>query len=235
MKRLSIVRAGIWLALVLALVGSLRHVAWSFATLEGGDLVAGYVQAVAIDVGLFILALGIQQRKRERRSTWGLWLGVAVFSAISTYANLLFGLVHQNAIGLSDWEWLVSARPVLLSAVLPLLVLYLAEVAGSDVNYDVQRAQREAKRQERKRQRDASTAQMAATPDTLTLARATRKALAEQAVSALLAFYADNPGATQAQAGAAVGRSRQWVSAQLARLEEAGRIRRDGNGVEVLA
>ena len=69
--------------------------------------------------------------------------------------------------------------------------------------------------------------------DTLATARATRKAQAEQAVSALLAFYADNPEATQVQAGASVGRSRQWVSLQLTRLERAGVIVRNGTGVEV--
>ena len=52
-------------------------------------------------------------------------------------------------------------------------------------------------------------------------------------VARLLAFYADNPLATQAQAGTVVARSRQWVSAKLADLEAAGQIHRNGNGVEV--
>lgn len=41
-------------------------------------------------------------------------------------------------------------------------------------------------------------------------------------MAALLAFYADNPDASQAEAGAAVARSRQWVSSKLAELTEAG-------------
>ncbi|MFQ5594266.1 MAG: hypothetical protein ACE5HA_08970 [Anaerolineae bacterium] len=35
MQRMSLVQPALWLALTLALVGSLRHVAWAFATLEG--------------------------------------------------------------------------------------------------------------------------------------------------------------------------------------------------------
>ena len=102
-KKLFSIQSLLWLALVLALVGSLRHVAWGFASLESGDLAAGYVQAIAVDLGSLALALGIQQRKRQKRATWVLWAGVAMFSAVSTYANLLHGLTHQADIGLTGW------------------------------------------------------------------------------------------------------------------------------------
>jgi hypothetical protein len=229
-KRAFSIQGLMWLALVLALVGSLRHVAWGFASLENGDIVAGYVQAVAIDIGLLALALGIQQRKRQRRSTLVLWAGVAVFSGVSSYANLLHGLTHQTPLGLSGYKWLVALRPVLLSGVLPLLVLYLAEVTGNDVNYDVKQAERQAKKEARK---SARTTVLASSGDSLEHARASRKAQAEHATSALLAFYGANPDATQAQAGASVGRSRQWVSSQLAELEREGVISRNGHGIEV--
>ncbi|MGD9099339.1 MAG: hypothetical protein PVF45_02585 [Anaerolineae bacterium] len=232
-RKLFSIQTLLWLALVLALVGSLRHVAWGFASLEGGDMIMGYVQAIAIDVGLLALALAIQTRKRQRRATRALWAGVALFSFVSTYANLLHGLAHQADIGLSGYEWLVSLRPILLSGVLPALVLYLSEIVGDDVNYAVKQAKKEERKQERERQKDASTVKVSSSVDTLATARATRKAQAEQAVSALVAFYSDNPLATQTQAGAAVGRSRQWVSSQLTRLEREGVISRNGNGVEV--
>ncbi|MCP4544231.1 MAG: DUF2637 domain-containing protein [Chloroflexi bacterium] len=67
--------------------------------------------------------------------------------------------------------------------------------------------------------------------DTLEQARATRQVQAQAAIKALLAFYADNPKATQQEAGDIVGRSRQWVSATLADLEASGAIERNGNGV----
>jgi len=101
LRRMDGVQIVLFLALFLALVGSMKHVAWAFATLESGDMIAGYIQAVAIDVGLFGLAFGIQQRKRERRSTRMLWGGVVLFSAVSTYANLLHGLAFAQPVSLS--------------------------------------------------------------------------------------------------------------------------------------
>ena len=53
----------LWLALVLALAGSLRHVAHTFTSIDD-NTVWGLIQAVAIDTGLFALALGITQRSR---------------------------------------------------------------------------------------------------------------------------------------------------------------------------
>lgn len=57
----------------------------------------------------------------------------------------------------------------------------------------------------------------------------------ETATDALLAFYADNPLASQEVAGKAVGRSRSWVGQQLARMKAAQIIKVNGSGVEVLA
>ena len=237
MKRLFSVQSLLWAALALALVGSLRHVAWGFSTLERGDLIAGYVQAVAVDLGMLGLALGIQARKRQARPVRGLWAGVILFSAVSTYANLLHGLCFQTDLGLDGLGWLVAARPVILSGVLPLLVVYLSEIAGDDVNYTAKIAEREARKVARPASDtakvDASTVISAQAADTLAQARETRKAQAEQAVSKLLTFYADNPLATQEQAAQVVARSRQWVSMTLADLESAGKIHRNGSGVEL--
>jgi len=70
--------------------------------------------------------------------------------------------------------------------------------------------------------------------DVLTVANATRATQAQQAIKDLLTFYADSPMATQAEAGMAVSRSRQWVSSKLAELETEGAIRRNGHGVELV-
>jgi hypothetical protein len=128
LKQLNWVSLGLWLALVLALVGSLRHVAWTFSTLEGDNMVAGYIQAIAIDVGLFALAFGVQQRKRTGKSARWLWLGVVLFSAISAYANLLHGLHYTSP---ESFDWWAQARPYLLAGALPLLVFYLSEILSS--------------------------------------------------------------------------------------------------------
>jgi hypothetical protein len=127
------VRGGLWLALALAMFGSLTHVAWAFSTLHGGDLRLGYVQAVAVDVGLAALAVGIQQRRKAGRAAWRLWSGVVLFALISTYANLLHGMAHTEAVQLIDAPaWLLILRPWLLSAILPTLVIWLAEIVSED-------------------------------------------------------------------------------------------------------
>ena len=53
-------------------------------------------------------------------------------------------------------------------------------------------------------------------------------------MSDLVHFYAENPNATMVEAGEVVGIARQTVSIYLSELEQAGRISRNGDGVEVL-
>ena len=54
------------------------------------------------------------------------------------------------------------------------------------------------------------------------------------ALNALVAYLADHPGASLAQAGKAIGRSKTTVAGYLDELEAAGRISRNGNSVRVL-
>lgn len=246
-KKLFSVQTLLWLALLLALVGSLRHVAWGFSTLENGDLYAGYVQAVAVDVGLFSLAIGIQQRRRQGRGTGVLWVGVLVFAGLSTYANLLHGVMFKSDIDLSKWTsnavimgWLDFLRPVLLSGVLPLLVVYLSEVAGSDVQYQSELDARERKRQEQQaRQEVSSTTHFDATPEAAERARKAKAAQDElsktQALDAIVTIYQSNPNAGPTEVAQAIGKSRTTVYAYLDELVQAGRVRKNGDGVEVLA
>ena len=110
----------LYVALLLALLSSLGHVAFAFSTVNGGNWTEAYLSAIAIDVGLLGLAAGINLRKAQHRGTKWLWAGVIFFSAISTYANWLAGLAHvkafDNELGKTA-AWLVSLRPILLSAV----------------------------------------------------------------------------------------------------------------------
>jgi outer membrane murein-binding lipoprotein Lpp len=65
-------------------------------------------------------------------------------------------------------------------------------------------------------------------------ANLTRREQAQLATEQLLTFYRENPDAAQSEAGEFVDRSRSWVSKTLGELEEAGAVRRNGNGVQVL-
>lgn len=126
------VKTFLYLALVLALLSSLAHVAYAFSTVNGGNWLEAYISAIAIDVGLVALALGITKRKEAGQRTLFLWGGVLLFSLISTYANWLAGIIHIEKLQPADVGnvglWLVGLRPILLSAVLPTLVVYLSEV-----------------------------------------------------------------------------------------------------------
>ncbi len=139
----------LYIALVLALIASLGHVAFAFSTTNGNNWAEAYISAIAIDLGLLALAVGIHKRVKAKRSTWPLWFGVALFSVISTYANWLAGIVHVEPIQteVGQWgQWLVSLRPILLSSVLPVLVIYLSEIVSSDYQVSLTEAEKEAKK-----------------------------------------------------------------------------------------
>ena len=126
MKPLN-VQSLLWLALALALAGSLKHLAAVFATVDGNTLM-GWLQAIAIDVGLFALAYSIKQRKAANSSTKALWFGVGLFILISIYGNLYYGFVATSQVPL----WMELVKPYVLAGSLPVLVLYLAELVSDN-------------------------------------------------------------------------------------------------------
>lgn len=132
----------LWLSLILALAGSLKHLANVFASVDD-NAVMGWVQAVAIDAGLFALAYSIRVRKVARRSTIPLWGGVILFTGISVYGNLSYGLlaVDGNLPG-----WIVASKPYVLAASLPVLVLFLSELLSDDRQHANEVAEKEAKK-----------------------------------------------------------------------------------------
>lgn len=153
------IRSLLYLALVLALLASLGHVAYAFATVNDGSMITGYMSAVAIDIGLLALAAGINVRRANDRPVRWLWVGVVLFSIISVYANWLAGISHLTPIAAdvgSFGRWLESLRPILLSGVLPLLVIYLSEIVSSDYQNDQEVAARQAQKEARAAKRGAS-------------------------------------------------------------------------------
>lgn len=193
--RILSIQALLYVALVLALLSSLKHVAFAFSTVNGNDWIEAYLSAIAIDVGLLALAAGINRRKSQRRNTTMLWLGVALFSLISVYANWLAGVVHISQLGASVSglaAFLADLRPILLSSVLPLLVIYLSEVATDNEEYA---QQQEAKAQKRSaRQRVAK--EIAPAGDKLGEVNQQRVATKRQKVAQLVGLLEATPDAT---------------------------------------
>jgi hypothetical protein len=132
----------LWLSLVLALSGSLKHLAGIFASIDG-NTVMGWVQAIAIDAGLFALAYSIRVRKVAKRSTRPLWVGVSVFTGISVYGNLSYGLLATDG---NLPLWIVASKPYVLAASLPVLVLFLSELLSDDRQHANEVAEREARK-----------------------------------------------------------------------------------------
>jgi len=114
----------LWLALALALAGSLRHLAATYATVDD-NYPFGVVQAVAIDAGLFALAFSIRTRRAAKRTTKPLWAGLALFTGISIYGNLSYGLLAETG---TLPQWIIASKPYVLAASLPILVLFLSEL-----------------------------------------------------------------------------------------------------------
>jgi len=127
MKRFN-VQWLLWLALSLAMAGSLKHLAAVFASIDGNNFM-GWLQAVAIDAGLFALAYSIRQRKTAKRSVKPLWFGVTLFTAISIYGNLSYGLLATTG---RLPGWIAAIKPYILAGSLPILVLFLSELLSDD-------------------------------------------------------------------------------------------------------
>lgn len=150
----------LWLAFMLALGSSISHLAWTFGTLEpAGHEWRGWIPAVAVDAGLAALAYTIQQRKRAKRPTLFLWIGVAGFALISALANLYHALSVEThgqttLAAITSVDWLQLVKAVVLSATLPGLVLYLGEIVSSDDAQAVAKTEQETARLKAKEERE---------------------------------------------------------------------------------
>lgn len=159
----------LWFAYILALLASVNHLAWAFGKLEFYSLI-GWIPALAVDFGLAALAYAIQQRKRAKRQTGMLWLGISAFSVISAFANLLHAVAVVTSDGLITWQAILSidaltlAKAIILSASLPLLVVYLGEIVSSDDAEAARVADREARRLEKVAEEQAVSLPLATVP-----------------------------------------------------------------------
>lgn len=149
-NRLLSVQSLLWLALILALAGSLKHLAAVYATIDG-DLTFGWLQAIAVDTGIFALAYSIKIRKNAKRSVKPLWAGVIFFTAISVFGNLAYAIMNARTVindGLPGW--MVAAKPVILAGTLPVLVLFLSELLSDDRQHANELAEKAARKQARR-------------------------------------------------------------------------------------
>lgn len=139
MNKDKLANIALWLAFFLALVSSIKHLAWTFGTIENDNTQwFGWIPAIAVDAGLAAIAYAIQQRKRAKRSTFVLWCGIVLFAVISAFANLYHAMSMEANIEditiamIYTLDLLQFIKATILSATLPAMVIYLGEVVSSD-------------------------------------------------------------------------------------------------------
>ncbi|GAB4446296.1 MAG: hypothetical protein Kow0031_28930 [Anaerolineae bacterium] len=227
LRPLFSVQTLLWLALLLALAGSLRHLAAMFASIDGNWLY-GYLSAIAVDAGLFALSYSVRQRKAQGRNRAVLWLGIVLFTTISIYGNYTYGLL---ATGSQLTPWLDTIRPIILAASLPVLVLYLAELVSDNAHFTPAPTPDTALPDEANTPLNLPKF-TSATP-LLASANSAKQEAKEQRLDTLLAYLADNPQATLTAAATEIGVSRQTVRTYVDELTGCGRLQRNGHGWEV--
>jgi hypothetical protein len=232
-KALLTARTLLWTAMLLALVGSLSHTADTFLSING-DWVLSSLQAVAIDAGMIALTLDIMDsHKRNRSTTWS-WAGVVVFTFISVFANLRYGLTHVDSIVTRSWllllirDYIEASKPFLMAATLPVLVTYLSKIIGAHIRNDRDAIDRDETRAMRDANRQLS-AEIARLKEQLEQVTAPPVPDVDKA----LAYLRDHPDATQEEVGAHLGKSRSTAGNVLRELIEAGRANKNGHGWEV--
>ncbi len=249
LKDMPLSTALLVLVTLFVLAGSVHHVAYTFSTLEGGNIYWGYVQALGIDLGLLGLAYGIQLRKRQGRPTAPLWGVLVLITFISAYANYLYGIMHQQPLEVSSAfdQVVVFLRPFLLSVTLPIIMFALIEIIGEDRNYAL-------KLQEQKE--EPAPAKPAPEPEEEVLveyplrepepmhavvalaserngngaASTSKEAMMEH----LLRLLYEQPNLSRTRLAEMLGCSRQTLYNYLQELETRGYIRRVGSGYETV-
>ncbi|CUU05431.1 MAG: winged helix-turn-helix transcriptional regulator [Fimbriimonadales bacterium] len=243
LKDMPLSTALLVLVTLFVLAGSVHHVAYTFSTLEGGNLYWGYVQALGIDLGILGLAYGIQLRKRQGRSTAPLWSVLILVTFISAYANYLYGIMHQQPLETATAfdHAVVFLRPFLLSVTLPIIMFALIEIIGEDRNYAL-RLQEQVKASEP----EASPASEPVAPQPAEPAPAMPMAVAavertnghanhrEATMEQLLRLIYENPSMSRTKLAEHLGCSRQTLAHYLQELESRGYIRRTATGYETV-
>jgi hypothetical protein len=155
---------------------------------------------------------------------------VLVVSYFVTAFLLLLAVELPPVIEMGEWTGLTA-----------LLFPGLSAVGVIALNERVAHFRRVAEVKANKRQRSGRRSgsvqndrSEAAKVDALNRANTARKISRQEALDALVEVFERDPGTPYSQAGRAVGRSKSWVAGAVADLEQAGRLRRNGDGIEVL-
>ena len=214
--------------------------------------VIGYVAAFGIEAAVVSLSLRIGELRRTKQSP-GFFLFVLIaVVVVSAVANIAEGLMAVQGATLT-LATVRSLDPVqafiglAATGLVSLIVLALAEILGTDVETAVKQADKERKRQPVSKTTRTETAVPTDYPDadnaeeshSIERARAVKAekdaVSRAEAMQMLLTFVAEHPDASLSRIGRQIDRSKTTVSNYVRELEEAGQLRRNGEGWELLS
>lgn len=130
---------GIITSLIAILMGSVSHLAYTFASLEvkqtdGSYGYVSWILAIGIESGMLAIAFGFTERRRRKEGTGDLLAYLFFFGLINFYANTYYAISTYTSVRnltMSDVEGLdllIRITIGFLSSSLPLLVIALTEL-----------------------------------------------------------------------------------------------------------
>lgn len=169
---------------------------------------------------------------------------VALFLSFELLMNQVKGIVHRAAAfqSLRDLAATIRQKQTELDGLIQAKRAELDKLVQSrtsdldKLNTAIERmgTQKEALQAELRNLRsERGQAQTASNLVTLDLANAVRVANKTEAQDALLAYLAEYPDASLAEAGAAIGRSKSTIGVYVRELSESGQLHKNGHGWEV--
>lgn len=211
-------------------MAAVNNLGWSNGVAFAGALVVEGLGFSAVSVALTLYQYN--QSKRKTDPAGPLWLALL---AVSVY--------FVSALALTVFTKISPGLAAYAAAVFPVITLTGALTWALHVDHDLrlQAIDEQKRKGKRKGNRQADPGETSNRPSgngkingELSKLQAGKQAKLDARLDALLDIYRDDPKAGPTEAAREIGVTRQTVYSYLDRLEAAGKIRRNGHGVDVL-
>lgn len=227
----DLIRALLWLLMLMSLVASMRHVAWLFSTIELMNYASGWIAAVGFDFGIFLLTLIAHKYKEGTPQRRFIRAGIYANAVLSAIANVMYGVEHQVELSrVNGLLWLLI--PYVFALALPMMVVFFAEVLSREEENESRAFERE-RRQINRQNAQRSAGQVAESPPDILpengqVPPESRQISRAEKIEIVLKAVA-NGAERNRQIVAATRFGRSSVTEYLAKLAEDGRIIREGS------
>ncbi len=237
-------RAAAWVSTIPTIALTSRTIAQVFSLSAG----AGLASSIALEVcgqataDLWLSAKAWNETKRKTDPAANERLAFAMMTVYFVTDFLLVSVLELPKALAGDLGHLASLLFPVMQVVSTLVLTERAKQFKRQAAIDADKAERSANRSGKRsgsvQDDDAALLADRSQPFSLAnlnAANRSRQDAKHAALNDLLNVYQDDPRLSYAEAGRAVGRSKAWVASALGELETAGRVHRNGGGVEVIA